>query len=157
MKNTLLFLLTGIILGASAYHFHLRPRPVAAPAATLTERARLATAETEAAVSTVLADWKLNPADLRNDLARTGAVVRQKSPADRERVSDARIVAIIKGKYIVDEDLAAAAIKIESTEGRVTLAGGVASHEALSTALRLALETEGVREVKAQVAVTETT
>lgn len=52
MKNTLLFLLAGIILGASAYHFHLRDRPAATPAATLTERTRLAAADAEAAVTT---------------------------------------------------------------------------------------------------------
>jgi hypothetical protein len=103
-----------------------------------------------------LADWKLTPVELRSELEHTGTVFREKFANLPEAVSDARIVAIIRGKYIVAEDLAGTAITVECTDGQVTLVGNVPSHEALGTALRLALETEGAREVAAQLDVTET-
>ena len=89
--------------------------------------------------------------DIKEELARTGKVVRKKArelgTAVAEGTADARITAAIKSKYAVDSDLSAWSISVNTTDGKVTLAGTVSSHENIGKAINLALEIEGVREV----------
>ena len=89
--------------------------------------------------------------DIKEELARTGKVVRKKASelgaAVADATADARITGAIKAKYAVEPDLSAWSISVNTTDGKVTLAGTVSSHENIAKAINLALATEGVGEV----------
>jgi hypothetical protein len=89
--------------------------------------------------------------DIKDDLARTGQVVRRRAreagQAIADATADARTTAAIKGKLVGSRDLSALSISVNTTGGVVTLSGFVNSTEDISKAMLLALETDGVREV----------
>jgi len=89
--------------------------------------------------------------DIKEELARSGQVIRRKAgeagKAIADATADARITAAIKGKLLTSRDLSALSISVNTTDGVVTLSGTVPSTEAISKAMLLAMETEGVREV----------
>jgi osmotically-inducible protein OsmY len=93
----------------------------------------------------------LRSEDIRDDLARTGQVVRRKArevgQAIADNTADARTTASIKGKLLANRDLSATSISVNTTSGVVTLAGSVSSPEDIGKAVLLAMETDGVREV----------
>ncbi len=93
----------------------------------------------------------LRPQDVKDELARTGQVVRRKAKEAGQAISDAtadaRITAAIKGKLVANRDLSALSISVNTTGGIVTLSGAVASTDAISKAMLLAMETDGVKEV----------
>ena len=93
----------------------------------------------------------LRPQDIKDELARTGQVVRRKAKeagqAIADATADARITAAIKGKLVASRELSALSISVNTTAGIVTLAGTVPSNEAISKAMLLAMETDGVKEV----------
>ncbi len=152
MKHTLLFLLLGALIGAASYHLYLRQE--AGPGSTRTQlsaaanRTESAAASATDAIGNKLRDWKLTPADIKADLQKAGKVVRTQAKAAGEELSDARIIAVIKGKYALESDLSALAINIDCANGHVTLRGEAASAELIGKAIRLALETSGVIEVE---------
>lgn len=156
MKNTLILLLLGAVIGALSYHLYLKPAPVSpatAPTASVVERTQAAASEAKDAVATKLEEWRLTPADLRQDLASANTVVRTKARAAGETMTDARIVAVLKGKYAIETDLSALAINIDCSAGRVSLHGQVDSVDLIGKAIRLALETDGVTAVESQLTV----
>lgn len=63
------------------------------------------------------------------------------------RLGDAGIVALIKGKYLVDRDLSSLAIGVDCAHGRVTLTGSAASPELIVRATQIARQTKGVTDV----------
>jgi hyperosmotically inducible protein len=89
--------------------------------------------------------------DIKDELARTGEVIRRKARdvgnAVADATADARITAAIKGKFLADRALSAVSISVNTTAGVVTLSGTVSSPEHISKAMLLAMETDGVREV----------
>jgi hyperosmotically inducible protein len=93
----------------------------------------------------------LKPQDVKDELARTGQVVRRKAKeagqAIADATADARITAAIKGKLVASRDLSALNISVNTTSGVVTLSGTAPSAEAISKAMLLAMETDGVKEV----------
>ncbi len=93
----------------------------------------------------------LRPQDIREDLARTGQVVRRKArdagAAIADATVDARTTAAIKGKFLASRELSSLKISVDTTEGVVTLSGKVSGMEEISKAMLLAIETDGVREV----------
>src|SRR5581483_3317950 len=79
---------------------------------------------------TVQTNWKnLRTEDIKEELARTGRVVRQKAQdaghAVADATADARITAAIKAKILANPDLSALSISVNTTGGRVTLSGTV--------------------------------
>src|SRR3954466_15284463 len=90
----------------------------------------------------------LRPQDVKDELARTGQVVRRKAreagQAINDATADARITGAIKGKLIANRDLSGLSISVNTTEGVVTLSGTVSSSEDISKAMLLAMETDGV-------------
>jgi hypothetical protein len=70
---------------------------------------------------------KLQPEDIKEELARSGQVVRRKAQetgrAIADATSDARITAAIKGKLLAHPELSAFSISVNTTDGVVTLAG----------------------------------
>ena len=89
--------------------------------------------------------------DIKDELARTGEVIRRKAHETEKSIADAtadaRTTASIKAKLLQDHDLSAFSISVNTTAGVVTLSGTVPSTEAISKAMLLAMDTDGVREV----------
>ncbi len=99
---------------------------------------------------------KLETLDLRSDqikdeMARTGKVVRRKAQEIAAQVADAaaeaRVVAAIKAKYAANSNLSVWSISVSCQQGHVALSGTVASPEAVGEAIALALEVDGVADV----------
>ncbi len=101
--------------------------------------------------------FQLRGSDIKEELARTGQVVRRNVRAFGANVADAtadaRITATIKAKLIADKDLSAWQIAVSTTDGRVTLSGTVQTHDQIGRAMLLAMETAGVRDVKSTIQV----
>ena len=89
--------------------------------------------------------------DIKDELARTGQVVRRKAreagQAIADATADARITAAIKAKLIANRELSGLGISVNTTGGIVTLSGYVGSTEQIGKAMLQAMETDGVREV----------
>jgi hypothetical protein len=108
-------------------------------------------------VDAELAVWHLHGDDIRDELNRTGKVLRRQAvefgAAMASASSDAAITGKIKAKYAIDHDLSTFSISVNTTDGRVTLAGNVRSHQQIGKAMLIALETDGVREVNSTLQV----
>lgn len=102
-------------------------------------------------LSQKIRDWHLTPEDIRADLDRSGEVVRTNAQVVGQKLDDARIVATIKAKYLIDRELSAIDIHVESHDGNVLLTGTVASPRLIGRAVLLALDTGGVRNVTARL------
>ena len=104
-----------------------------------------------------LTAWHLRGDDIKDELSRTGKVLRRQAgdfgAAMVSASADTAITAKIKAKYAVEHDLSAFSISVNTTDGRVTLAGNVTSHQQIGKAMLIALETGGVREVNSTLQV----
>ncbi len=93
----------------------------------------------------------LRPDQVKEDLERTGRVIRRKAREAGQAISDAtadaRITGAIKAKLVGSKELSSLSISVNTTDGVVTLSGSVNSMEEISKAVLLAMDTEGVREV----------
>ncbi|MDR0352600.1 MAG: BON domain-containing protein [Opitutaceae bacterium] len=118
---------------------------------TVMEQARGTAVAARDAVAQKLVEWKLTPADIKEELATTSRVVREKArstgAAISSGVSNARIIAVIKAKYTLDRNLDTAGISVDCDAGKVTLTGTLADAALVGRAITLALDTEGVNEV----------
>ena len=87
----------------------------------------------------------------KDELRRTGRVVRRKTEQAARKVAeateDARTTAAIEAQLAVDPRLSALEIDVDTTDGRVTLAGRADSPEDVARAIDLAFAHENVREV----------
>ncbi|MDH4324473.1 MAG: BON domain-containing protein [Betaproteobacteria bacterium] len=162
MKNVLIALLIGIIVGVVGTWYFQQERESATAVKEAEKRAGEAATKAREALGQAAAGVKdafaaklealeLRAQDVRDDLARSGRVVRRAAREAGEGVADAArdaaITAEIKGKLAADPVLSARAIDVDTVGGRVTLSGTAPSHEAIGRATLLALETRGVREV----------
>lgn len=165
--------LLGIAIGAAGYHYYHMPACTAqnaagekkhpadspatgAPAAdnrSFAEKARDGALAAKEGIGHKLVEWHLTPGEINQELEKTGRVVRTKAAAAGQSLSNARIVAVIKGKYALNDDLSARTINIDAEAGKVTLRGTVKSHELIARAIALALETDGVTAVDSQLTV----
>jgi osmotically-inducible protein OsmY len=104
-----------------------------------------------------LTAWHLRGDDIRDELSRTGRVLRRQAgdfgAAMVSASADTAITTKIKAKYAVEHDLSAFSISVNTTDGRVTLSGNVTSHQQIGKAMLIALETDGVREVNSTLQV----
>jgi osmotically-inducible protein OsmY len=149
VKNFFVGLLVGIFLTAATgwYFFVARKHPGVQHAWDI--------------VDARLAAWHLRGDDIKEELSRTGKVlrrqVREVSAVVADASADAAITAKIKAKFALDSHLSATAISVNTTDGRVTLAGNVSSHQQIGKAMLIALETDGVRDVISTLHVKEPT
>lgn len=142
--KTFLFFLIGVIVGGFAMRAYDERRHVPAG-----DQA----GELREDISEKLRQWHLTREDITNDLAKTGQVVRSKAAVVGDRIGDARIAAVIKSKYVLDRDLSARDIRVSVKDGEVTLSGTVTATELIGRAVALALDTDGVRNVAANLVV----
>jgi hyperosmotically inducible protein len=88
---------------------------------------------------------------IAEELKQTGRVIRRKAGQAARKIEDAtedgRTTASIKARLALDPTLSALEISVDTTEGRVTLAGKVNSPEDVARAMQIALEQENVFEV----------
>jgi len=140
MKAFIGFIL-GLVVGVAAHAFltQTSSRPATAGAREGTTDVRQTIKET------------FEPATIKDELAKTGKVIREKARKAGEVVADAtanaRTTASIKTKLVEDRGLSAFKIDVDTTDGVVTLSGTVGSYEEIDRAIKLALETDGVYRV----------
>lgn len=157
MKNFVIALLLGIILGVAGYWFIQQP-PAKQAAQFAQQKAGEAgkaltgaADEAKQAITAKLEALQLRAQDIRDELQQTGKVVRRKArdvgATVADTAADARITAEIKRKLTIDTELSVFAVSVDTTDGRVTLSGTVSSPELVGKAILVALETDGVREV----------
>jgi len=143
-------LLVGMAVGASAVWFYSTKQGKSA-AHTTGDQIDSSTKPARDVIQEKLKMLDLRSEDIKEDLARTGQVVRRKarevSQAIADNTADARITGMIKGKLVANRDLSAMSISVNTTSGVVTLSGSVSSPEDIGKAVLLAMETDGVREV----------
>jgi len=96
--------------------------------------------------------------DVRDELARTGKVVRDTAKnagsAVASAANDTRITAAVKTKLVGESGLAGLSIGVETSAGVVTLTGDVAGLEQVSRAVNRALSVDGVTRVVSKLQVT---
>jgi hypothetical protein len=148
--RTFLVLVLGVAVGGAAVWFYnnYRDDPRVRSAGQKVENAAKTTSD---AAQDKLRALHLNPEDIKDELARTGQIVRREASkaghAIADATADARTTAAIKGKLLASRDLSALNISVNTTAGVVTLSGFVSTTEHISKAILLAMETDGVREV----------
>ena len=103
------------------------------------------------AVAARIDAFELNGKDIKDDMLRTGQVVRRSvrtvGAAVADATNDPRITTTIKAKLLANRELSAWDISVSTSRGVVTLSGTVPSHAQVGRAMLVALETTGVREV----------
>lgn len=150
--RVLLALIVGIAVGAAGVWYFTNTSTHAKPQAADTG-ARLENAAKNAgqSIQEKLRVLDLRPNEIKDELARTGQVVRRKArevgKAVADATADARITGAIKAKLLTNRDLSALSISVNTTGGIVTLSGTAPTAEAISEAMLLAMETDGVQEV----------
>jgi len=141
--KALFFFLLGIIAGIIGLRWYQRSMDAAAASAV----------EMRDALALKIEEWHLTPEEIRAELARTGEIARTKAAAMGDRIGDARILAVIKAKYLIDDELSAMDISVSVDDGTVSLTGTVGSDALIGRAVGLALDTRGVTDVVARLEV----
>ncbi|MBI1841903.1 MAG: BON domain-containing protein [Verrucomicrobia bacterium] len=134
-------MLLGAVLGAGGFWFFTSGR---------FQSSSLSGRSLSSSVAKSLSD-SFRVEDIKEELSRTGAIVREKAKQAGNSLSDAaanaRITATIKGKMLAERDLPALQIGVDTTDGVVTLSGKVSSIENVARAVKLAFEVDGVKKV----------
>jgi len=101
----------------------------------------------------------LDTAKIAEELKQTGRVVRRRAINTAEKVAeatkDARTTAAIKAKLAFDSSLSALDVSVDTTDGRVTLAGRADSPADIARAIEIAFEQDDVYEVISTLQVRE--
>lgn len=170
MKNFLISFLTGILLGGGGVWYLVERdrtpglRDIGQRAEAVRQDIGEAGSATAARAREVL-DAKLEalelaPVKMREEMTRTGQVVRRKArefgQAVAEAAADTRITAEIEAKLLRDPELSAWDVSVTTADGHVTLSGDVTSTDQIGRAILLSYETPGVREVTSILRVEET-
>ncbi len=146
----LLALIVGIAVGAVGV-WYLGSKDGQAQVQSATGHLQDAARSAGTAIEEKLKVLDLRTNDIRDELARTGQVVRRTAQQAGQMIADAtadaRITAAIKTKFLASHELSALSISVNTTGGIVTLSGAVPTMEAISKAMLLAMETDGVHEV----------
>jgi osmotically-inducible protein OsmY len=103
------------------------------------------------AMKAKLETLNLQPGQIKNELVKTGEVIRRKAydigESAVDAASDARAMTEIKAKYAGDSTLSVWKISVSCNQGHVTLSGTVSSPDDIGKAVALALDAGGVRDV----------
>jgi osmotically-inducible protein OsmY len=150
MKNSFIAFLFGVIVGAGAFWYFTEGQKKES-VQRAQEQVASGAERMKEAISEKVSDLNWRSEDIKEELARTGKVVRKKAEEVGAKVADAtanaRTTAAIKAKLALDPDLSVLSISVNTTDGVVTLSGTVSNYEHIGKAMRLAMETDGVREV----------
>lgn len=145
--KTLFVLLIGVAIGIAGYIFfqeNFRKSPLEKAGDKITKGADNLKDKFNETID-------LDSDSIKEELARTGKVIRKKaeqaSTAIADAAGDARITGEIKSKLALESDLSSLKISVNTTAGVVTLSGTASSHEAIQKAMKIALEVDGVSQV----------
>jgi hypothetical protein len=145
MKTLITILVIGLI-AFGAYWFMTQPRSDSIPAEA---RGNPASADTAAPPQTSKESYDAD--SIKDELARTGRVIREKAreagTALSDATADARTTATVKAKLLQESALSGFAVDVDTQDGVVTLSGTVKSHEQVGRAVELAMQTQGVYKV----------
>lgn len=160
MKTAFIFFLIGAVAGGiTLYLYKDSPSSSAGAAAgtatpSIADKARATAVDARDSIARKLSEWELDTDSIKRDLAKGGSIVRSKAKVAGEKIADARIVTVIKAKYVLERDLSALDINIDCRDGEVTLNGTVGSTDLLGRAVVLALDTDGVHNVISKLTLT---
>lgn len=148
MRNFIVFIFVVIVIAVVAIWLYSGSNPHA-------EKARKdltgAASQTKQFVQDKIGTSNLTLDDIKNEMSKTGEVIREKAHQAGEAISDAtsdaRITAAIKAKLLRDPDLSAIKISVSTSDGVVTLSGSASSPENIKKAIQLAMDTDGVHKV----------
>ena len=148
MKRALIIFLLGVVAGAGGFWYYEQNRT--SPALENAKDSVVSGAgKVKEAIQEQFSD--LSAEELKRELERTGMVVREKASQAGTAIADATVNArtstAIKTKLFSDLGKAALSINVDTTDGLVTLSGTAATHEEIAKAVKIAMETEGVRKV----------
>ena len=151
MKRMIFCFLLGIGTGAGGYWYLQqdvgKARLEQARSQVVTNAQRAATAIKDKIYEVGAEEVK----DVKEQIARTGTVVKEKAMSAGQSIagaaSNAKTTGVIKSKLVAEPGLPSFTINVDTTDGLVTLSGKVESHEQVARAVKLALETNGVRKV----------
>ncbi len=148
--RALIALIIGVALGAAAvWYYHTSQGKTQVQ--TAADQVQSAAKSAGQALQEQLRSFNLRTNDIKDELARGGAIVRRKASEAGKAISDAtadaRITAAIKAKLLASRDLHSLSISVNTTAGVVTLSGSVSSLEEVSKAMLLAMQTDGVHQV----------
>lgn len=161
MRTFINGLIIGLILGAGSYWLvsRMSHRPAVQAVQQQVESATsiaLATAGQTASqlqdtIAAKLEALELQAGTIKEELEKTGKVVRRKARDTGAAVADAAVeaqtTAAIKAQLVADPQLSAWNISVSTSAGVVTLSGTVSSPDLIGRAVLLALETKGVAQV----------
>src|ERR1700679_1483240 len=158
-------LVLGIILGAVGFWF-VQKKAAEHPeaqqryedaAVQFRTNASAAAENTSDALSAKLDTLDLHADQIKDELAKTGEVIRRKAQdigeATVNAASDARAVTEIKATYAGDSTLSVWKISVGCNQGHVALSGTVSSPDDIGKAVALALDADGVRDVSSTLQV----
>ncbi|MEO8426305.1 MAG: BON domain-containing protein [Verrucomicrobiota bacterium] len=150
MKNSFISFLFGLIIGAGGFWYFTEGQK-SESVQRAQEKVASGAEHMKDAISEKVGELNWRSEDIKEELTRTGKVVRKKAQEVGAKVVDAtanaRTTAAIKAKLALDPDLSVLTISVDTTDGVVTLSGTVSEYEYIAKAMRLAMETDGVREV----------
>lgn len=69
----------------------------------------------------------------------------------KEMISDTTITSQIKAKYLAESVLKGSKIHVTTQDGSVTLKGLLSSSEDINNAIKIAIDTQGVKEVVSEL------
>jgi hyperosmotically inducible protein len=148
--KVLFSLIVGVLVGGAVVWFYTTKDGQSA-SKSAGDQLENAAKSTRDAIQAEIRVLDLRPEQIKDDLDRTGKVIRRKAREAGQAISDstadARTTGAIKAKLVGSKDLSALSISVNTTDGVVTLSGAVNSAEEISKAVLLAMETDGVREV----------
>lgn len=146
----ILILIIGILIGAAVVWYY-QNQPPGSSARETGESIEAAVRSAGDTIQDKLRSLDLRTEDIREELERTGKVIRKNASeagdAIADATADARVTTAIKAKLARDSELSAWDISVDTTAGVVTLSGTVASRDHIGKAMLLAMETDGVKEV----------
>ena len=166
MRTFFTGLVLGIIFGVAAYcyiqkkaaeHPEAQQRYEEAASQTASNVSTTAHSMSDALRAKLLDTLDLNGDQVKDELARTGQVIRRKAQdigdAAADAASDARAITEIKAKYAKDPTLSVWKISVSCSQGHVKLSGTVKSPDDIGKAIALALDADGVRDVTSTIQV----
>lgn len=141
-------LVLGVVLGAAAYWYFGTGAEKPNLDTAKEEISRGATKVKESIQKTVN---DLTSESVKEELTRTGTIIREKAKAAgaviADKATDAKITTVIKTHLATEAGVSALNIKVDTTDGLVTLSGTANTHEEVAKAVKVALDTEGVVKV----------
>ncbi len=147
----LFILIIGIAIGGAAVWYYDRSNPGENRLRNTGEKIESSAKSAGNAIQEKLGSLHLSGDEIKEEMAKTGRVIRDNAQKAGQAISDAtadaRITAAVKAKFVRDPDLSAWDISVNTTEGIVTLSGSVSNFDQIGKAMLVATETEGVRQV----------